>query len=522
WIPSSNGMPNTRVSMLQVRDDKTVLAGTYGRGMFTSTSLVLPTITFGDIPTFITESIEDGRDGSCNGYKDIEIDLILSGAPTAATPVLLKAGTGSTVTDKDYQFLPSPLVLIQPGQADPQRVTLRIFDDGVKESTEFLNLTMEIPIPGLLGILGVANRFISIGESLTEINKIATELGSSDRHLVAGDRTIYFYTETDEVLARFENLSAHDFGCVSLTIDRAGNEAMQFQDPIDGLNDLAAKTFFLQVENPSATAPYKLTLYYSAAEIAGWEAATGKSFATDAKIIHSKGAISRITPGTLTPDGTITRYDTTSTQTVSGGGRHISTVIFGNTGGFGVGSPGEAIAFSGSDLLFDGEALKNSNRLFWDTQGRDWALFEVEKLVTDDSLLLLAKVDGIAGQATYETFDLNPTAGENRYRLNARSPGGDFTQSEIVTIIWEPTPDKLAPVSPNPFTTFLDIFPGDENVAYDLRLIDMQGKLVGSESFVSEGVFTWSLDRYNLSSGVYILELIGPNDDRKLYKLLKR
>ena len=186
--------------------------------------------------------------------------------------------------------------------------------------------------------------------------------------------------------------------------------------------------------------------------------------------------------------------------------------------------PGKELAIqSGNELVFEGEALKESNRVFWELSGSyDWAFFDVFEVSEDGTETYLTTVNAQEGFSTYEAFDLNPVVGINRYRLYLQTEEGDFAWSNIVEIIWENAPDQQFPVAPNPFTDAISLFPGDENVSYEVSLYNLSGQLIASDTFVSDGVFTWDLLPYSIAGGVYFLILEGEGTEREVYKLMKR
>ncbi|MFK7922650.1 MAG: hypothetical protein AB8H47_11875 [Bacteroidia bacterium] len=521
WVPSANGMPNTRVSMLQIRNDQTVLAATFGRGFFTTTSLELPALTVLPTQAFLTESSTSGRIDDCNGYREVQIALILNGPPAESVPVVLEIDPSSTVDVDDYVISPSNIIILPAGVIDTQYVSLRIINDGKVESIENIKVNVTLPISGRVSLGDNSQVAVTISDGLSTFNKVASDEGIKDLHQLGPDAAIYFHRGNGEILAKIENLSAHDFGCVSVEIDRAGAGSVDFWDERSDANDLASKTLLLTADNPSDNAPYRLTMYYTGDEIAGWENATGKDFFNEIEVIRSPGAISRITPVDNTPDGDIERKAPTA-EALGANAVTLTTDFDGRFGGFGVGSPATPITLSGNDLDFKGEPLVDRNRLFWNVGGTyNWESFEVEKIATDGTTSLIATVTA-NNASTYEAFDPNPIEGENKYQLRLLTVEGDYSSSDIVIINWEATATQLGPVAPNPFTDYLDIFPGDDGVSYEVRLFDLSGKTIASDEFVSEGVYRWELADRNLSIGLYILELRTGEAEPQLFKLLKQ
>ncbi len=521
WVPSSNGMPNTRVSMLHIRGDQTILAATHGRGFFTTSSLELPTVNLLPSQAFIKEGSTSGRIDDCNGFKEVQLALILNSPPASPAPVILEVDPSSSVDAADYEILPSNINILPAGVTDTQYVSLRIINDGLVEGIENLKINATLPLGGIVSLGDNRDFSLTISDGLSQFNKVASAEGAKDLHPLGPNQTIYFYRGNEEILAKIENLSAHDFGCISVEIDRAGTGAVDFWDERSDANDFFEKTLLISAENPSDNAPYRITMYYSNDEIAGWENATGKTFLDDIELFRSPGPISRVTPSNNNPDGEIERK-TPTLEPLSNTGYTLSVEYDGQFGGFGLGNPANPISLSGNDLDFQGEALEDRNRLFWTIGGtNDWESFELEKLLPDGTVELLATVQANSS-SSYEEFDPNPIVGENRYRLYLKTAEGDYATSDIVTILWEEAgPSQIGPVAPNPFVDFLDLFPGDDGVNYQVRLFDMSGKTIASGEFVSEGIYRWDLSGRNLATGLYILEMKIGDAEPQLFKLLK-
>lgn len=520
WVPSSNGLPNTRVSMLQIRGDQTVLAATHGRGFFTTASLELPTVNLLPSQAFIKEGSTSGRIDDCNGFKEVQLALIVNSPPASPAPVVLEIDPSSNVDTDDYVLSPSNIIILPAGVIDTQYLSLRVINDGIVEGIENLKINATLPLSGTVSLGDDRDFSLTISDGLAQFSKIASVEGALDRHPLGPNQTLYFYRGNEEILAKIENLSAHDFGCVSVEIDRAGSGAADFWDERSDANDFFEKTLLISADNPSDNAPYRITMYYSNDEIGGWESATGKTFLDDIELFRSPGAISRVTPSNISPDGEIERK-IPQIEPLGNNGYTLSAEYDGQFGGFGLGNPSNPISLSGNDLDFQGEPLENRNRLFWTINGtNDWETFELEKLLPDGTVELLATVQANSS-SLYEEFDANPIVGENRYRLYLKTAEGDFATSDVVVIVWEDAPSQNGPVAPNPFTDFIDLFPGDTGVNYQIRLFDMSGKTIASGEFESDGIYRWDLSSRNLATGLYILELRTGEAEPQLFKLLK-
>lgn len=520
WIPNAT-IPNTRVSMLQSRASGTILAGMYGRGFYTTSSLEIPSLEMVNSQILVKEASDAGRFENCEGYTEVMIPIVISSAPAEPVPVLLEFGPSTTVEPEDYRFVPSQLILFPPGVADTQFVTLQIANDGRTEGPEFLEILLNLPVQGRATISDKNKLFVVTNDGLANFSQVATTLDDFDAHDVNRKGNTFFHLENEQIIAKFENLGNHDFGCVSISIDRAGSGASEFQDSYSNRNSLGDKTIFVTADNPSDSTSYRLTFYVTGEEALGWQEATGQDFEATIGLIRSDISISEFSPETPAA-GT---FDQLETSVVTSGNNFLLTAtVNGNQfGGFGFGAPGIPLALAGNDFLFEGEPLEESNRLFWNLTGSfEWAYFDVFEVEEDGTETLLTTVDGLNGVQEYEAFDLVPVVGINRYKLYLQTTDGGFAVSDIVEIEWEDVPDQMFPVTPNPFVDMLNIFPGDENVSYEMNLYNINGQLVASEAFVSDGVFVWSLAEYGIAGGIYFLELTAEGQESEVYKLIKR
>lgn len=98
--------------------------------------------------------------------------------------------------------------------------------------------------------------------------------------------TVYFYSvEDQELIATVTNRTDHDFGCTSLTIERSGNSAAAWMNG----GSATEKAVRFNAENPSRKADLDITLYYTEAELSGWEQTSAGS-RNDLQLYNTKAA----------------------------------------------------------------------------------------------------------------------------------------------------------------------------------------------------------------------------------------
>lgn len=87
-------------------------------------------------------------------------------------------------------------------------------------------------------------------------------------------------SSTGRIMSGINGITGFDYGCTTVYVDRsntsAGIPTSPFTDAIVA-NAILSKTFRVIPQNDSPTASYSISFYYTEAEVAAWETATGKS-----------------------------------------------------------------------------------------------------------------------------------------------------------------------------------------------------------------------------------------------------
>ncbi len=124
------------------------------------------------------------------------------------------------------------------------------------------------------------------------------------------------------VMASIENLSAHDYGCTTVSIDNAGSSS--YNSPAPEANDITDKNFLITTTNNNPNGNYNISLYYTANEITGWIDGNGQgSTFADLHLLKASGSISSATALEI--------FDVTS-QNYNGDWRFTATVNSGFSG----------------------------------------------------------------------------------------------------------------------------------------------------------------------------------------------
>ena len=202
---------------------------------------------------------------------------------------------------------------------------------------------------------------IRFGNEVTA-TPIATVLNTSQSEYLGPYADVYFYSATGEILARIKNLTSHDYGCTQVYLDRAGTSALPFWSNFVP-DYVMSKTFKVVPTNNNSSGQYQITLYYTKAEVEGWQQLTGQMF-TNINLVKVSGHIADVTPANPTGSGTIQ-----SVAPIRGnfGTNYTLTYTF-NTGfsGFGAGNiVGQALPMQ--LLSFTAQSAEVGTLLNWST-----------------------------------------------------------------------------------------------------------------------------------------------------------
>ncbi len=118
----------------------------------------------------------------------------------------------------------------------------------------------------------------------TTVNSGSTE----DSLPVTGAGTDYASdTATTNVIADITNNNSFNYGCTTVAVSRAGTSGQPYNGSV-APNLVMDKTFDITPTNINGSGDVSVKFYFTAAEVAGWESATGLS-RTDLRVIRNDG-----------------------------------------------------------------------------------------------------------------------------------------------------------------------------------------------------------------------------------------
>ena len=310
---------------------------------------------------------------------------------------------------------------------------------------------------------------------------VESVLNSTKSVYLGPNADVYLYSSSDgELIGRIQNLSSHDYGCTSIEIDRAGTGATQFWNT-NTTDYLMNKTFRVIPSNNNSSGQYTITLYLKAAEVNGWQTATGQSWA-NIQFIKLPSQISNVTPSTPEPDGAGTVQVVTPTLGTLGTCYTISYTFSNGFSGFGAGIPGAQGTLPIKLLNFTGKLQGENVKLDWSTSFEQNSKgFDIEKSpdgVNFRKIGFVAAAGNSNMTRNYSFTDTQRAAEFNYYRLKLVDIDNTFDYSEVV-LVKNTFGKQDVYIAGNPIADKINIqFAKTPNGKVSVNIYDMKGSKV--------------------------------------------
>lgn len=375
-------------------------------------------------------------------------------------------------------------------------------------ATTYSNASVSSPCTSSAAFISDARIKATFGTSITGTT-VSTALNSSKNAYLGPNDDVYFYDASGNIMARIKNMTAFDYGCTQVIIDRAGSTSAQFWNNTPS-RYLTSKSFKVIPSNNTSTGSYEITLYYTAAEVAGWQTATGGAIGGAQVVKISNGFyIPDVTPAT--PHMSDVTYSVGSYTTLGTNGSIMGSFSTTGFSGFAVGIPGAALPVS--LISFTGYQKDKFGILEWKTSSENNNKgFELEKSYDGSSFTKIAFVDAAGNASSPHSYlynDKTKLTNIQYYRLKQIDLNGGFTYSNTVVL---KTNGKdileLQSVS-NPFFSSVNmLFSKPPSGIMIIQLFDMNGRLAYSTSRMSGNSSKLEIGiPAIISSGSYILNI---------------
>lgn len=119
---------------------------------------------------------------------------------------------------------------------------------------------------------------------------IETALATTTVYFGPGD-SLYAYSSADgDLMVCLVNTGSGDYGCTQVQVDRTGTTAQALRPGHTPPQYVTDKTFLITPTN-AVNSPYNITLYYTSAEVSGYQTTTGQSWSTAPYVVKTTGSI---------------------------------------------------------------------------------------------------------------------------------------------------------------------------------------------------------------------------------------
>jgi hypothetical protein len=340
-----------------------------------------------------------------------------------------------------------------------------------------------------------------------------------DEEKLGPNATVHFFDRTSgNIIATVTNLSAHDYGCTKIEVDRAGTSAVEFVNSSPA-NRLFSKTYKITPTTNNAGGNIKVKLYYSNAEVAGWQGVTNQAVSScSMSKVSGNNTIGSVNAGNYT-SYVITVLPTTVGSFANG--TTFETSFSNGFSGFGVGLA-NSVVLPVNFISFEGKFLdKNQIILSWITASENGTKnYEIEKSYDGLHFEKFATVIAAGNSSStknYSQIDNNfKHNAKNYYRLKMNDINGEFRYSEIVLLQGNNT--AAVELFPNPVQDgILNIRLSESLISKKLNIIiyGSDGKEVLKKA-LTQNVNVQQINIAAFSNGSYTIVLNDGNE--KVFK----
>ncbi len=329
--------------------------------------------------------------------------------------------------------------------------------------------------------------------------------------------TVYFKSSPTVLLAKVENLSSHNYGCVKVQIDRQGDTIQPFWNN-NLANSLLAKTWRIIPTNNNPSGNYRITVYFSPEEARAWMTEKGLPWSA-IQLVKTPNAVSSINPLNV-PSGIIVQNNILADSIGSGNGLTYRVTAEFSTGfsGFGAGVPGyNPLPLRWLNL--NATVQDQSIDIEWQTANEINTLsFDIEKSTDGSNFKTIGTMPSKNSSINdYLFIDRNPIQGINYYRIKQRDKDGKITYSTIVKIKWQLLSNLI--VYPNPAKNELNINSGNRMINF-INIINASGNNVFRRIGLNQNKITIPITK--LPNGSYRLQLQFHDGSQSITSFVKQ
>lgn len=313
---------------------------------------------------------------------------------------------------------------------------------------------------------------------------VETEICSKTLALGAND-SAYYYSPNGKLMAVLRNLSSHNFGNTTVTIDEAGSTPKNFDTQTDAARRRLAKSIKITPTTNNTGAKVEIQLFYDkTAETDNWQTTTSHYY-KNLQLFKSPNPI-----GSATIANSV--YGDSTIVDSAYGSNAVRVVARFNNGFSGVGAGGGGNNSLGplpvTWLSFTGKRQAGETQLYFATaQEINNSHFEIERCVPGNNFISLGSVAGkgnYSGISHYHFTDNDEITGSSVpliYRIKQVDFDGKYNYSSLLLLQNKLDVGAAFKLYPQPANDELNIttdfiYPNTKILVYDA-----QGKLVKSE-----------------------------------------
>lgn len=164
--------------------------------------------------------------------------------------------------------------------------------------------------------------------TFTEILSLTNIANPAIQYLAPQSEAYFYHPGNQQLLGKLSNESMHDFGCVSIHVDRAGNA---YSNEGTNVGDVAEKTYYISSEHPNEDSALLVKLYFKTSNLSPWLPINnnGCDSLASLQMISSEGNIEG-------ENGNFNKLGGLMTQTFDGLNYHNEAIKNGVDGGYGI------------------------------------------------------------------------------------------------------------------------------------------------------------------------------------------
>lgn len=353
----------------------------------------------------------------------------------------------------------------------------------------------------------------------------ATMLHTSSIEYLGPNATVNFVDDQGREIAKIENLSGHDYGFTTISIDAQGTSSRELWNA--GVEyGIASKSWMVSPSQNSPNGHYRITFYLSQAEMAGWLNGVNANtnsvtrLASDMEIAKSGGTLNTINPMMQNAHGYTNYLSSNEVVSIVDGIYQVIGEFDTGFSGFGVGTPGDPPSNPlPVELINFSAELKDQLTLKWQTLSElNNDYFQVQRSLDGMAFRSIATVKGAGNSTSPKSYSYVDQVYENQviyYRLKQVDFDGAFEFSNILSVDGARDLSRPFQVFPTISSEKLFIHSNMEG-QHLVQVLGLDGKVVHQE--IMEGKSPLELDIINLKAGTYVLRIIGQGQSRFVKK----